>query len=218
MRDRINQLITNIEQARISVNEHNIVKFVAVSKYSTTQDIQDVLNIGHRAFGENKVQDYVSKKQELEELPIEWHFIGRLQKNKINKLLEHKPSLFHSLDSIELAQAINERLKSQNKTLNTLIQINSAKEQQKAGFMPDVAKEAYLQIQEQCPNIKLKGVMSIGALSDDEQEVKKSFEITKNIFDELDNAKICSMGMSSDYELAIKCGANLLRVGSSIFS
>jgi uncharacterized pyridoxal phosphate-containing UPF0001 family protein len=97
------------------------------------------------------------------------------------------------------------------------LQINSAKEETKHGFMPQSAKEAYLQIKEECPNINLKGVMSIGAHSDDKELIKKSFETTFKIYESLPNATICSMGMSGDFELAVKCGSNMLRLGSIMF-
>ena len=217
--ENINKIISNIEFARIQVSEHFIVKFVAVSKYSSSDDIAEVFKLGHRAFGENKVQDYVGKKIVLDELPIEWHFIGNLQKNKINKLIDNKPFLFHSLDSLEIARALNDRLAVKGVSMNALVQVNSAREDSKAGFMADETLEVYEQIKQECPNIKLKGLMSIGAYSDDKKKIQKSFEITRRLFDDLGdkNAKICSMGMSGDYEIAIKSGANLLRIGSKVF-
>jgi len=100
-----------------------------------------------------------------------------------------------------------------------LLQINSANEESKSGVSSQEAIDIYQQIKEEFPNIKLKGVMSIGALSSNIKEVQKSFEITHSIYEKLqkDGATICSMGMSSDYELAIKCGSNLVRIGSKIF-
>jgi pyridoxal phosphate enzyme (YggS family) len=168
---------------------------------------------GQRAFGENKVQDLKQKSQELEELPLEWHFVGRLQSNKINNLIDLNPTLVQSLDSLELAQELQKKLLAKNKTLSCLLQINSAYEESKTGVMPEVA------IQSICPNIKLKGVMSIGAHVEDEALIKKSFQTTKTIFDQLQplGALYCSMGMSGDFELAISCGSNMIRVGSILF-
>ncbi|NPA60085.1 MAG: YggS family pyridoxal phosphate-dependent enzyme, partial [Epsilonproteobacteria bacterium] len=157
-----------------------------------------------RAFGENKVQDLKEKAKELDALPLEWHFVGNLQKNKINNLLDIKPSLFHSLDSIELAKELQKKL--------------VAKEDSKHGVMPEDAKKIYEQIQQECPNINLKGVMSIGAHSDDLDAVKKSFKLTHDIYASLDGATICSMGMSGDFELAIECGSNMVRLGSIMFN
>ena len=214
----IDDVVRRVEFARLQVSEHHIVKTIAVSKYSTSDEIAKLYNIGQRAYGENKVQDLKAKSQELEELPLEWHFIGNLQKNKINNLLDIRPSLFHALDSIELAQELQKKLEAKNMTLNTLMQINSAKEESKHGFMPEDAIQAYKEIQKICPNIKLKGVMSIGAHSDDRATIKKSFETTHNIYKQLDGATICSMGMSGDFELAIACGSNMVRLGSVMFN
>jgi len=213
----LDKVIWNVEQARMMVSEHHIVKIVAVGKYSTIEDIATLYSLGQRAFGENQVQQLSLRSDELEDLPIEWHMIGTLQKNKINQLIALHPSLFQSLDSLELAKALNDRLVTANKTMNCLLQINSANEDTKSGVNVDEAIEIYSTIQKTCPNIKLKGVMCIGANSEDIDKVKESFIITKEIFDQLEGASICSMGMSGDYELAIACGSNLVRIGSSIF-
>ncbi len=217
--EKFDNILQKIEKARIQTNEYNIVDIVAVSKYSTSDDIKNFYHIGQRAFGENKVQDLKQKMIDLENLPLAWHFIGRLQKNKINALLDLHPILCQSCDSLELAKEINKRAKTKNITLNTLLQINSAKEESKAGVMPENAIDIYHQIKEECPNINLKGIMSIGAHTNDKKEIQKSFEISFKIFDNLkkDGAKICSMGMSNDFELAIKCGSNMLRLGSILF-
>ena len=214
----IDDVIRRVESARLNVSGHHIVKIVAVSKYSTSDEIKKLYNIGQRAFGENKVQDLKAKADELEELPLEWHFIGNLQKNKINNLLNINPSLFHALDSLELAQELQKKLLAKEMTLDCLMQINSAKEESKHGVMPEEASEIYAQIAQECPNIQLKGVMSIGAHSENKEIVKKSFETTYNIYKNLPDASICSMGMSGDFELAIECGSNMIRLGSILFN
>ncbi len=215
----LDELITKVEGARLRISEHHIVKIIGISKYSTSQDIKTLYEAGQRAFGENKVQDLKAKSEELEELPIEWHFVGTLQKNKINNLIDLNPTLIHSLDSLDLAIDLNKKLEAKNKKLSALLQINSAYEETKSGVLPEVAVEVYKQILELCPNIILKGVMSIGAHVEDEKIIKESFKTTKKIFDELVpfGAKYCSMGMSSDFELAIACGSNMIRVGSTLF-
>ncbi len=214
----IDDVIRRVEVARLKVSDYHIVKIIAISKYSTSDEIEKLYRIGQRAFGENKVQDLKVKTQELEELPLEWHFVGNLQKNKINNLLDINPALFHALDSLELAQELQKRLEAKEMTLDTLLQINSAKEDSKHGVMPEIACEVYTKIQKECPNINLKGVMSIGAHSEDKELVKKSFETTYEIYNSLDGATICSMGMSGDFELAIECGSNMIRLGSAVFN
>ncbi len=214
----IDDVIRRVERARLQVSGHHIVKIVAVSKYSQSSEIKDLYEIGQRAFGENKVQDLKAKSNELEELPLEWHFIGNLQKNKINNLLAINPTLFQALDSYELALELQKKLEAKEMTLNCLLQVNSAKEESKHGFMPEETQEIYAKITSECKNINLKGLMSIGAHSEDKAVVKQSFETTYELYKTLPNATICSMGMSSDFELAIACGSNMVRLGSVMFN
>ena len=215
----LDEIITKVEGARLRISEHHIVKIIGISKYSTSTDIKTLYEAGQRAFGENKVQNLKQKMEELDEIPIEWHFVGTLQKNKINNLIDLNPTLIQSLDSLDLALEFNKKLEAKNKKISALLQINSAYEETKSGVMPEVAVEVYKQILELCPNIILKGVMSIGAHVEDEKIIKESFKTTKKIYDKLVpfGAKYCSMGMSSDFELAIACGSNMIRVGSTLF-
>jgi len=217
--ENLDSVIERVEAARLQVSHHHIVKIIAISKYSQAQEVETLYNAGQRAYGENKVQDLKDKMEKLEELPLEWHFVGRLQKNKINNLIDLNPTLVQSIDSLDLAIELNKKLEAKNKKINALLQINSAYEESKTGVIPEEAVEIYKKIINTCTNINLKGVMSIGAHVDDEELIKKSFQTTKKIFDELQplGAKYCSMGMSGDFELAIKCGSNMIRVGSSLF-
>lgn len=215
--DNLDTVITKIEKARLEVSDHHIVQLVAISKYSISEDIDILYQSGQRAFGENKVQDLKIKSQELEELPLSWHFVGSLQKNKINNLIDLNPILTHSLDSLELAYELDKKLKAKDKTMNCLLQINSANEDTKSGLAPSEAVSVFTTIKNECSNINLKGVMSIGANSTNHDEIKQSFITTKEIFDKCEGATICSMGMSGDFELAILCGSNMVRVGSALF-
>jgi len=210
---KIDELIQRVEKARLRRSEHLIVQIVAVTKY--TDDINVLKRLyedGQRAFGENRVQD-MEKKVNSIDLPIEWHFIGNLQKNKINKLLKLNPFMIQSINSYELAEAVNKRA---NKPIRCLLEINSAREETKHGLDPDLAIDTYLKIKENLKNINLQGVMTIGALSEDKDEIRKSFRLTYKIFEKLNpyGAKICSMGMSFDFEIAIEEGSNMIRVGS----
>ena len=219
LRKNLDEVIWNIEQARITISEHHIVQLVAVGKYSDEESIKTLYELGQRAFGENQVQQLETRMHNLEELPLQWHMMGNLQSNKINKLIELKPTLFQSLDSLKLAESLNKKLLEKNRTMSCLLQINAANEESKSGVSSAEAFDIFQQIKESCPQLKLKGVMSIGAHVEDEKEIQKSFEITHEIYQKLnkDDATICSMGMSNDYELAIKCGSNLVRIGSKIF-
>ena len=220
LRKNLDEVIWNIEQARITINEHHIVKLVAVGKYSDEENIKTLYELGQRAFGENQVQQLQERMKNLEELPLEWHMLGHLQSNKINKLIELRPTLLQSLDSLKLAESLNSKLAEKEQKISCLLQINAANEESKSGVQADEALDIYQQIKESCPQLRLKGVMSIGSHVEDEKEIQKSFELTHKVYDSLKNdaATICSMGMSNDYELAIKCGSNLVRIGSKIFN
>jgi len=213
------RVLSRIEAIRLETNEHQIIKIIAVSKYVDTDAIRALYENGQRAFGENLVQDLKAKSEALSELPLEWHYLGRIQTNKINALLDIRPALIHSCDSIEHARAIDQRAAAKGVKPHILLQINSAKEESKAGVMPEVTEELYLQIMEECPHLELKGVMTIGAHTENEALIRRSFETTYEIFEKLQSkgAKYCSMGMSDDFELAIRCGSNMLRLGRILF-
>ncbi|PAF51010.1 YggS family pyridoxal phosphate-dependent enzyme [Helicobacter sp. 13S00477-4] len=218
-RKNLDNIISKIEKARIAFSRHQIVHLIAVSKYVNTNDIQTLYDCGQRAFGENKIQDFKTKADTLKELPLQWHMIGSVQENKINALLALKPALLHSLDSLKLAQAIEKRCARDNYNLKALLQINSSEEITKSGVKPQEAFQTYLKILNECPHIKLEGLMSIGAHTEEIKKIEQSFQITKDIFDKLSNygAKTLSMGMSSDFEIAICYGANMVRIGSALF-
>ncbi|KIM10745.1 MAG: hypothetical protein KU37_08390 [Sulfuricurvum sp. PC08-66] len=214
----LDALIARVEAARLGVSGHHIVKIVGASKYSDASAIEALYRAGQRAFGENRVQDLLDKVHTLADLPIEWHFIGRLQTNKINHLIEAEPFLVHGIESLEHAQAIDKRLATKGKKWRALLQVNAANEESKAGVTVDATLETYAHIQATCPHLTLDGLMTIGAHSDDRAIVQQSFETTKKLFDALPKgASILSMGMSGDFELAIACGSTMVRVGSALF-
>jgi len=219
LRANLDEVIWNIEEARITVSEHHIVQLVAVGKYTEVENIATLYDLGQRAFGENQVQQLGERMDTLDELPLQWQMIGSLQKNKINNLIDLRPTLMQSLNSLSLAEELNKKLSAKETKMNCLLQINAANEESKSGFSSEEAYDMYQTIIETCPNINLKGVMTIGAHSEDTKLIQQSFETTHNIYEKLtkDGATLCSMGMSSDYTLAIKCGSNLIRIGSALF-
>jgi len=219
LRGKLDTVIWNIEQARISVSEHHIVKLVTVGKYTELENISTLYELGQRAFGENQIQQLKTRMKSLEDLPLEWHCIGSLQKNKINNLIDLKPSLFQALDSLSLAKELNKKLLAKAQKLSCLLQINVSQEENKSGIESVKAFDIYQEIQESCPQIRLKGIMSIATNTEDKKIIQDNFEESYKIYESLskEGAKICSMGMSGDYELAIKCGSNLVRVGSALF-
>ncbi|EAH4571793.1 MULTISPECIES: YggS family pyridoxal phosphate-dependent enzyme [unclassified Campylobacter] len=190
------------------------VRLVAASKYVQDEQIRELFKQGVVEFGENQVQALALKKEKLQDLEIKWHFIGNLQSNKINLLIKQNPLLWQSCNGLKIAKAVDKRL---DYKLDTLLEINTANESSKSGIEQNKAIEEYLQIQEECKNLNLIGIMCIGSM--DEEKVQESFEQTFKIYENLQKhgAKICSMGMSGDFELAIKCGSNMVRLGSILF-
>ncbi|EAK0817788.1 YggS family pyridoxal phosphate-dependent enzyme [Campylobacter lari] len=190
------------------------VRLVAASKYVQNEQIRELFKQDVIEFGENQVQALALKKEKLQDLEIKWHFIGNLQSNKINLLIKQNPLLWQSCNGLKIAKAVDKRL---DYKLDTLLEINTANESSKSGIEQNKAIEEYLQIQEECKNLNLTGIMCIGSM--DEEKVQESFEQTFKIYEILQKhgAKICSMGMSGDFELAIKCGSNMVRLGSILF-
>ena len=156
LRANLDEVFWKIEESRIAVSEHHIVQIVAVGKYTDVQNIATLYELGQRAFGENQVQQLKERMTTLEELPLEWHMIGSLQKNKINNLIDLRPSLIQSLDSVSLAEELNKKLEAKNSKMNCLLQINAANEESKSGVSTEEAFDLYQQIKETCPNITPK--------------------------------------------------------------
>ena len=201
-------------EALLEQVESSGAKLVAVSKSVDTHDVKGLASFGQLDFGENRVQELARKIQGLgaEYNALRWHFIGRLQSNKINALLALRPTLWQSCESVDAALSVEKRLSYE---LPCLVQINSANESSKQGASLNEAVDIYLEICERCKFLKPVGVMSIGANNSDESVIAKSFEDTYKVFESLQKhgAKICSMGMSDDWRIALKCGSNMLRLG-----
>ncbi|MGX2985154.1 YggS family pyridoxal phosphate-dependent enzyme [Helicobacter sp. 23-1048] len=213
-------IYAQITESKSLYNRSYPIEVIAVSKYQSIEQIKALHKCGQVAFGENKVQDLKIKCNALESLHLQWHFIGTLQENKINALIALKPALLHSLDSLKLAYALQKRLESKGQTMRALLQLNTSFEQSKSGVYPNEAISVYRQIARECQNIQLQGIMTIGAHTNKREVIKRSFEIAKEIFDTLqsDGAEILSMGMSGDFDIAIECGATMLRIGSKFFA
>lgn len=194
------------------------VKLLAVSKTFPISSILEAYEAGQRDFGESRVQEFVPKYQQLPDLS--WHFIGHIQKNKLNKLLDTEVFI-HSVDSLELAEKISEKALERQKVVKVLLQVNIDDDPSKFGF----TSEGLLQNIEkilQLKGIAPTGLMTIGVLHKDPKETRASFaklrglrdalsEVTKHEFPEL------SMGMSGDYHEAILEGATIVRVGTGVF-
>lgn len=224
-------------QAKAGITGHKVT-LVAVSKYQDVESMRALYLAGQRAFGENRVQDLRQKASELERLlaqppyqvtlkpqapqtPIEWHFIGTLQRNKINHLLALSPTLIHSIDSIELALSLDERCKAQGRIQPALLQVNAANEPSKHGFSLESTCDAFAHIRARTSHLRLQGLMTIGAHTQDISAVVESFARTKALYDTLraaySDVETLSMGMSGDFMHAIEQGANMVRIGSALF-
>jgi len=201
-----------------NVDPKSIV-IVGVTKTLSSQTASDGVSAGLDHLGENRVREAEDKIPDVSPKPI-WHLIGHLQKNKARKAAEIF-DIIESVDSVELADVLSKRAVELDKTLEVFIQVNSSGEESKSGFAPeDIISAAENINNKQC--LKLTGLMTIGPWTTDEDMIKESFELTRNLFSELKTeigGSFCklSMGMSGDYELALDYGANVLRIGTAIF-
>ena len=192
---------------------------VAVSKTKPKEDIEKIYNLGHRDFGENKVQELEFKYHNLPK-DINWHMIGHLQSNKVRKVIP-LVNLIHSVDSLKLLKVINKESKKFDRVTNCLIQVNISKEISKYGFEESELDFLNQESMNEYKNIKFKGLMGMASFTNDENVIKNEFNNLKNIYNnirkESDDFNILSMGMSNDYKIALKSGSNMIRVGSKIF-
>jgi pyridoxal phosphate enzyme (YggS family) len=200
------------------------ITLVAVSKTKPIEKIQEAYETGHRIFGENKAQELQSKYPQLPK-DIEWHFIGHLQRNKVKYISEFVHTI-HSVDSLRLLKEINKQAKKNSRIINCFLQFHIAEEESKFGLNLEKATELLnSEVYKSLQNIKITGVMGMATFTDDFEKIDKEFKTLKNIFEELkstifpdnDDFKEISMGMTNDYQIAIKNGSTLLRIGSEIF-
>lgn len=192
------------------------VKLVAVSKYHTAEEILRAYDAGQRAFAESRPQELAEKARILPK-DIEWHFIGHLQTNKI-KLILPCVSLVQSVDSLHLLQELDRQAGATGKALECLLEVHISGEDSKQGFRPEEIQEI-VGSRDRFRNVTLRGVMGMASFSDDESLVRKEFRLLKKVFSDVRAVgfDIISMGMSSDYRLAVEEGTNLVRIGTSIF-
>ena len=196
------------------------VKLVAVSKTKSNEEIMEAYEAGQKIFGENKVQELVSKYNSLPK-DIEWHMVGHLQKNKV-KYIASFIKLIHSVDNFKLLKEINRQAKKYNVTIDCLLQIKIASEETKFGLSIDQVKPM-LESEEfkSLKNISIIGLMGMASFTNNEEILKNEFSYLNDLFDDLrityPNITVLSMGMSNDHKLAVQYGSNMVRVGSLIF-
>jgi hypothetical protein len=206
----------NTKKIRASIPES--VELVAVSKTKSNEEIMQAYDVGQRIFGENKVQDMTAKNESLPK-DIRWHMIGHVQTNKV-KYMAPYVDLIHGVDSFKLLKEVNKQAAKNERIISCLLQIHIAEEATKFGLSPDECKEVVIQA-EALENITIKGLMGMATFTDNVSQIEREFKSLKELFEDLksDNKDfdILSIGMSGDYELAIKEGSTMIRVGSKIF-
>ncbi len=222
-----NEFLGSLQEVRGRIGEAAVrshrkpeeVTLLAVTKTLSAATIQAAYDAGLRDFGENRVQEALEKMVLLPR-DIRWHLIGQLQTNKINKTLG-KFVLIHSVDSLRLAEALSSRIQGEKQ--DVLLEVNTSGEASKSGTAPEEAEAAAEKISK-CPGLQLRGLMTVGPLTDNIQRQREAFKTLKGLFDSLrgkkkweENFSILSMGMSGDFESAIEEGSTLVRVGTALF-
>ena len=198
------------------------ITVVAVSKTVDYQRAKEAVEAGINNLGENRVQELVSKYEELKSTDVKWHMIGHLQKNKVKYIID-KTELIHSVESLELAEEINKRAIKNNLTANVLIELNIGEEESKFGINEENVYN-FLSSMEKFENIKVLGLMTVAPFCENPENVRWVFKKMKNIYDKASTMKLqnvqmkyLSMGMTNDFEIAIEEGSNIIRVGTAIF-
>ena len=211
----MNTIRENIRSVRAHIPAG--VTLVCVSKYQPIEAIREAYEAGERHFGESRVQEL---KQKVSQLPadIHWHFIGHLQTNKVRDLIKLRPYLIQSVDSEHLLEAINDEAAKQGIVQDVLLEVHVAQEETKTGFAPSEISNFKSQISN-LSNIRICGLMAMATNTEDETEIRRCFTETQKCLNNLNNLNnpILSMGMSDDYRIAIECGSNMVRIGSTIF-
>lgn len=220
----INTIKVRIEAACEKSNRPaKSVKLLLATKTVPSDRIKFVLQMGYRLIAENRIQELKEKFEDLKEIDHVNHFIGHLQTNKIKDILKYNVSCIQSLDRIDLATKLNDRLELEKRTIDVLIQVNTSGEESKFGIHPDLAIDFIKQVA-QFKNLRIKGLMTIALLSAESEKVRECFRLLKSLQEQIIAADIqnvemkeLSMGMSGDFEIAIEEGATIVRVGTAIF-
>lgn len=211
-----------LEKIKNELPQH--VKLIAVSKTHPVSVIMEAYNAGHKIFGENRVQELISKYDEMPK-DIEWHLIGHLQTNKV-KYIATFVSLIHSVDSLKLLSVIDKEAQKCNRVIDCLLQVYIASEETKFGLSADELHELLQNREfEQLQNVRVCGLMGMATFTDNMEQVRMEFRFLKKLFNEVKQTyfqnqpwfKELSMGMSSDYRIAIEEGSTMVRIGSNIF-
>ena len=211
IKENINKFISKIPES---------VKLIAISKTKSVDEILEAYNQGQRIFGENKIQE-MTEKYNLLPKDIKWHMVGHVQRNKI-KYMAPYVDLIHGIDSFKSLKTINKEGEKNNRIIKCLLQLKISSESTKFGLEIDEIEEIInSKDYEELTHTKVCGIMAMASFTKDNNIVKDEFNCANKLYNQIkgndDNFEILSMGMSNDYELAIECGSNMIRIGSSIF-
>ena len=220
IKNRLKSLENVIQQAKIAANRKDeLVDLLAVSKTWPAEKLKIAAEAGQKQFGENYLQEALTKIEELADLNLTWHFIGPIQSNKTKDIAQHFDWV-QSVDRLKIAKRLNEQRPDGLPKLNICIQINIDDEASKSGISAEQLLEFAVELQ-QYDKLQLRGLMFIPAKTSDSKQQLATFEHAKNLFKQLqakfDNIDTLSMGMSGDMEAAIQAGSTMVRVGTALF-
>jgi PLP dependent protein len=213
-------IVENIKRIQQEIGQS--VELVVVSKFRSVEEIKEAYSGGHRQFAENRVQALLERAEQLPK-DIHWHLIGHLQSNKVKYIVPFI-AMIQSVDSLKLLKEINEQAQKHDRIISCLLQIHIAEEETKFGLSEqeceDLLKSDNLKMMH---NIQVRGLMGMATNTEDIQKVENEMQALKRFYDRMKSTcqpgfEILSMGMSSDYKIAVKCGSNMVRVGSKVFS
>ncbi|KAG9393950.1 Uncharacterized protein family UPF0001 [Carpediemonas membranifera] len=192
------------------------VELVAVSKLKPVSMLKEAFEAGQRLFGENYVQEMLEKAAEVPE--AQFRFIGHLQSGKAKQVVQPKNVIaIDTVDSLKLAKKLDNACSAIGRTIGVMLQVNTSGEESKSGVAPADAKQFYEDVKAQCSHLNIEGFMTIGSPEDSLKPEPEAFRVLAGIRDSVDPTLALSMGMSSDYEAAIRMGTSYVRVGSAIF-
>ncbi len=244
LKERYAQVKQHIAQAAARVGRSpDSIYLIAVTKFAEPEDIRELVELGHRDFGENKVQQLAQRASVIHEwfdrmkrhprvagerasfdpsIPVRWHMIGHLQRNKVRKIADFV-RMVHSVDSLRLAEEIQQIANKLDRTIDVLLQVNVSNEESKFG-VPIAAAGAIAEQIDTMINVRVRGLMTMAPICKNPEDARPHFARCKDLYDDLlregvgeGHFNILSMGMSGDYEVAIEEGANIVRLGSAIF-
>ena len=219
--NNLSKILGRLENACLASDRNkDEVKLLMATKTVSAENIKIALETGQTLIGENKIQEIKEKYDSLKSVKHEIHFIGHLQTNKVKELIRYDVDCIQSLDRLRLAEKLQNRLEYEDKTMDAFLQFNTSYEDSKFGMNPENALKFAMEVQ-QFDRINIKGLMTIGLFSAEDEKVRKCFKLLKNLQTQLLDKGIpvneLSMGMSGDLEIAIEEGATIVRVGTAIF-